>query len=68
MTEGKLEQITQPEKTGQTKPQEKQRDNLLLENRADLAKLFELFMKIDRRVNLTGSYETQNNGSPNNTN
>lgn len=39
-----------------------------LENKADLVKLFEIFIRIDRRVNLTGSYETQNNGSTNNSN
>lgn len=38
-----------------------------LENKSDLVRLFELLIKIDRRVNLTGSYETQNNGNPNNT-
>lgn len=42
--------------------------SIAIENKADLVKLFELLVKIDRRVNATGSYETQNNGNPNNTN
>ena len=46
------------------KPQENPVSNTL-ENKADLVRLFELLIKIDRRVNLTGSYETQNNGNPN---
>jgi hypothetical protein len=49
------------------KPQESPVSNTL-ENKADLVRLFELLAKIDRRVNATGSYETQNNGNPNNTN
>jgi len=50
---------------------QKPKDNpvsIPIENKADLVKLFELLMKIDRRVNATGSYETQDNGNPNNTN
>lgn len=39
-----------------------------LENKADLVKLFEILIKVDRRVNLTGSYETQNNRNTNNSN
>lgn len=48
------------------KPQDNPVSNKL-ENKADLVRLFELLIKIDRRVNLTGSYETQNNGNSNNT-
>lgn len=38
-----------------------------LENKSDLVRLFELLIKIDRRVNPTGSYEKQNNGNPDST-
>ena len=41
--------------------------SIAIENKADLVRLFELLMKIDRRVNGTKSNETQNNGNPNNT-
>lgn len=67
MTDSKLWQENQTVKHEQPKPQETKRDKLILENKPDLVKLFELFMKIDRRVNLTGSYESQDNGNPNNT-
>lgn len=39
-----------------------------LDNKADLVRLFELLIKIDRRVNATGSYETQNNRNTDSTN
>lgn len=68
MTDSKLWQENQIEKDKQPKPQEVKRDKLILENKPDLVRLFELFIKIDRRVNLTGSYEPQDNGNPNNTN